>query len=366
MKRLAVFLPDMIGAGAQRVMLNLVNGFAARNLLVDLVLTKATGPYLNSIAPSVRVIDLKAHRVLTSLPGMIRYLRQEQPMAILTGLATANCVALWARKLAKFDTRLVISEHNTMSVNTSRGANWRDKQLPRLARQFYPWADNIVAVSKGVADDLARVTSVPRAAIQVIYNPVVTPDVCAKAQMPADHPWFGSDQPPVVLGVGRLTEQKNFADLLTAFALVRQHRPARLIILGEGEQRPLLEEQSRQLHLEADVCLPGFVDNPYAYMAAAKVFALSSRWEGLPTVLIEALYCGAQLVSTDCPSGPREILAGGQLGQLVPVGDVLALARAIEHALSGAIARPSADSWQPFSLDTVVEQYLSVLGISLL
>jgi glycosyltransferase involved in cell wall biosynthesis len=202
---------------------------------------------------------------------------------------------------------------------------------------------------------------IPRSHIQVIYNPIVTPDLQAKAKAPLEHPWFRSGEPPVILAAGRLTAQKDYSMLIRAFARVRQVRPARLMILGEGEDRPILEELARQLGVEQDVSLPGFVMNPYPYMAHAALFVLSSRWEGLPTVLVEALYCGAPLIATDCPSGPREILRDGQYGQLVPVGDDIFLARAIETTLDSSTPHFSRESWHLFELESVVHQYVSTL-----
>jgi glycosyltransferase involved in cell wall biosynthesis len=165
----------------------------------------------------------------------------------------------------------------------------------------------------------------------------------------------------VLIAVGRLQIQKDYPTLLRAFAQVRQKRPVRLLILGEGKERPMLEELIKTLGVEEDVSLPGFVMNPFAYMARASLFVLSSRWEGLPTVLIEAMCCGTPVVSTDCPSGPREILREGQYGQLVPVGEPTALARAIETTLDAKASSPPPESWRPYELDTVVSQYSRLL-----
>jgi glycosyltransferase involved in cell wall biosynthesis len=230
-----------------------------------------------------------------------------------------------------------------------------------LIRFFYPWADGIVAVSKGASDDLAQMAGLDRKRIRTIYNPVVLPELLGKTQTALEHPWFEANQPPVILGVGRLHPQKDFATLIQAFAQVRQRRQARLLILGEGPERPKLEALVKKLGVEQDASLPGFVTNPYPYMAHAALFVLSSVEEGLGNVLIEALYCGTSLISTDCPSGPREILKDGQYGQLVPVGDVTALARAIETALVNKTPPPPQESWRPFELETVVTQYINVL-----
>ena len=360
-KRLAIFVPNMLGGGAQRVALNLAQGIAERGYNVNLVLAQAEGPYLTEIPESVRLVNLRAQRVLTSLPALVRYLRRERPEAMLSVMNYANIVALWARRLASVPTRVVVSEHNTLSSSVQSASSQRGRLMPQLIRRFYPWADGIVVVSKGVADDLAQVTGTPRERIQVIYNPVVTPELQAKAQDPIGHTWFRPGEPPVLLAVGALTAQKDFPRLIQAFAQVRRGRPIRLLILGEGQDRPALEALVRQLGLEQDMSLPGFVENPYAYMAQASLFVLSSRWEGLPTVLIEALVCGAPVVSTDCPSGPREILADGQYGQLVPVGDVTALARAIEMSLDNEMPHPSRESWLPFETEAVVSEYINIL-----
>ena len=328
---------------------------------IDLVLAQAKGPFLSEVPETVRVVDLKATRVLTSLPALARYLRDVQPQAMLAILNYANIVALWARRLAGVPIQVVVSERNTLSHSAQHSPRRRTRLMPMLIKRFYPWADGIVAVSNGVADDLARVAQIARENIQVIYNPIVTPDLRKKMLAPLDDPWFEPGQPPVLLGAGRLIPQKDFQTLIQAFARVRQTRSVRLVILGEGQERAALERLVRHLSLERDVRLSGFVPNPYPYMARASLFVLSSRWEGLPGALIEALFCGVPVVATDCPSGPREILADGKHGQLVPVGDVTALANAIEKSLNGGRVRPSRESWRPFEMETVVNQYIAAL-----
>ncbi len=362
---IALFVPSLRGGGAERVMVNLARGFAQRGLKVDLVLAKAEGPYLAEVPSSVRVVDLGAKRVLYSLPGLVRYLRRERPKSLLSVMNHANVVAVWARRLSGSPLRLVVSEHNTLSVATTNNArNLRVRMMPLLIKVFYPLADAVVVVSQGVADDLIRLTGFPRESVCVIYNPVVTPELFAKAEEPLNHPWFRPGEPPVILGVGKLTKQKDFPTLIQAFALVRKEQPARLVILGEGEDRPKLEALVRELGLKDDVALPGFIDNPYKYMKQATVFVLSSRWEGLPSVLIEALALGTPVVSTDCPSGPAEILEGGKWGRLVPVGDPQSLARSILSVLQNPPEPPPEAAWKRFSLEKIVDSYLQVLGIT--
>lgn len=360
-KRLALFVPSMRAGGAERVTLILAREIASRGHAVDLLLAQAEGPHLAEVHESVRVVDLKASRVMTSLPAVVRYLRQERPQALLSMMVHTNIVTLWACRLAGVSTRTVVSERVTLSWRTEHAKSKRGWLWPWLIRRFYSWADDIVAVANGVADDLVKVAGVPRADVRTIYNPIVRPELLEKARASLDHPWFKPGQPSVVLAAGRLTEQKGFTTLIQAFARARQSHPARLLILGEGEQRAVLETLVRELGLDDDVSLPGFEANPYPYMARAAVFVLSSRWEGLPGVLIEALACGAPLIATDCPSGPREILKDGEYGQLVPVGDIAAIAQAIELALDGKIPPPPEESRRPFELENVVNQYMEVL-----
>jgi glycosyltransferase involved in cell wall biosynthesis len=359
--KLAIFLPSLSGGGAERSMLNLAHGVAERGYPVDLVLAQATGPYLSGVHKDVRIVDLKASRVLASLPALARYLRRERPEALISALNFANVVAVWARRLAGVPKKVLVNEQNTVSRSAYNSAKRRQRMVPYFMKYFYPWADYIIGNSQGVADDLSEVTGLPRQRINILYNPVITPEVREKVHASLNHPWFGPDQLPVILAVGRLTKQKDFPTLIRAFAQVLPTRPARLMILGEGVDRPMLEALVKQLGLQDHVSLPGFVENPYAYMKRAALYVLSSRWEGLPTVLIEALYCGQPIVATDCPSGPREILAGGQHGVLVPVGDVEALGRAMEDGLAGNTPHPTKESWHPYSLEAVVDQYIGLL-----
>ena len=359
-QRLALFLPGLYDGGAERSMLNLAEGIAARGHPVDLVLARAEGPYMEQIPATVRLVDLKAPRVLGSVPALMGYLQRERPAAVLSAMF-ANIIALWARCLSGVPHTLVINEQNTLSSLVKNKKDLRWKSYPTLAAWFYPWADNIIAVSNEVADDLALAAHIPNKLIQVIYNPAVTCALQNKSDETFDHPWFKEGQPPVVLAVGRLTDQKAFDVLINAFSMVRKNRPVRLLILGEGENRPALQSLIRQLGLEQDVNLMGFVQNPYPYMAHASLFVLPSRWEGLPTVLIEALYLGAPIVATDCPGGSRAILKDGQYGKLIPVDAPLKLAEAIERSVSGPRPCPPKESWEPYHLDLISDRYINLL-----
>jgi glycosyltransferase involved in cell wall biosynthesis len=298
---------------------------------------------------------------LLSILPLIRYLQQEQPVTLLSGLHT-NIIALWARWLARVPTKIVISERSALSQHVKHlSTDLRAWVMPLLVRWFYPWADQIVTVSKGVAEDLRQLMKNPDVRIRAIYNPVITPDFRIQVQADLDHPWFQAGEPPVVLAIGRLTKQKDYPLLVTAFSRALKTHQARLLILGEGEERSSLTNLIQKLGIEEHVSMPGFVTNPYPYIVRSSVFVLSSRWEGLPGVLIEAMYCSIPLVSTDCPSGPREVLADGEYGRLVPVGDVDALSLSICDALENKISGPPPKSWQQFRLDSILDQYIEVL-----
>jgi len=227
---------------------------------------------------------------------------------------------------------------------------------------MHRWADAIVAVSEGVAADLSANTGIPRERVDVIYNPVITPGLFSAASERPAHTWF-DDSSQVVLGIGRLVPQKNFMLLLEAFRAVRRDRDVRLVILGEGSERPALEAYVQQHGLADSVSLPGFLENPYACMSRAAVTALSSDFEGLPTVLVESLALGTPVVSTDCESGPREILRNGTLGDLVPVNDAAALAESIARALDRPRPVVPLDALSPFVLDSVLDRFRGVLKL---
>lgn len=361
---IAIFLRGLYGGGAEKAMLNLARGFVDRGLQVDLVLARAAGPYLTQVQPDIRIVDLKAEWMPSSLPKLIRYLQTVQPTTMIAALHYPCEIALWAKRLARVSTRMIVSEHNHLSSEAKRIPQMSVRLSPIAARLFYSWAEGIVAVSQGVADDLERITGLKRDRIQVIYNPIVLPEVFTLAQAPVAHPWFSPGSPPVVLAVGRLSPQKDFPTLIRAFAQVRQVQPARLVILGDGPERERLTTLIESLGLTEDVALLGFVENPYAYMSKAAVFVLSSAWEGLGNVLVEAMAVGTPVISTDCESGPAEILDQGKYGALVPVGDSRAIAEAILKVFANSPPALDPQWLNQFTLETCIQQYLDVLQLS--
>jgi len=353
----ALFIPDLSGGGAERVMLNLANGFAERGLNVDLVLQKQSGVYLDQVDERVEIHDLEAGRALGAIGPLVHYLRHRQPDALISALGQMNLVAVLARWISTTRVPVLVTEHETFK--RGRDSGFVQRLFPRLARLLYP-AATIAAVSEGAADSLAEVTGLPRERINVLYNPVLTDDITGRFADPLPE----SAPTPYVLAAGRLVGLKNFPLLLRAFAKIAAEKPdLNLVILGEGDDRAELETLRAELGLQERVSLPGFTDNPYPWLKHAAAFVLSSNWEGLPTVLIEALAAGVPVVSTDCPSGPSEILEGGRLGRLVPVNDVDALATALLEAVqeNGNPAQPA--DLERYTLAAAADAYLELLGL---
>jgi len=365
-RRIAVFLPSLVGGGAERVMVTLVNAFVRRRFAVDLVLASLEGPYLTSVGSGVRVVDLKAGRVIKALFPLIRYLRRERPVAMLSAMGHANVVAVMAAKLSRTSTRVVVSERTTVSGAYQNATGLSAKLTFRLMRSLYPNADGICSVSKAVALDLAEFVNLPSDKVEVIYNPFNLQLIERKAVADCGHPWLSGEGCPVIIAIGRLNEAKDFHILISAFAKMRRSRAARLLILGEGELRSSLEALASAIGLTPDdVQMPGFVDNPFAYLSRSALFVLSSRREGLPGALIEAMACGTPVVSTDCRSGPDEILEGGRWGRLVPVGDVDALAKAMTEVLDTPRDQlPDVRARaRDFEQERAVDAYLRLLGV---
>jgi glycosyltransferase involved in cell wall biosynthesis len=359
----ALFLRYFGGGGADLAMAYLARGFLDAGLKVDFLLSQPGGTHMWKIPSEARIIDLGGFGNFATFKGLSRYLKKENPKALLSALHFNNEIAVVAKYWAGVHTKVVVCEQNTLSKRAHNETQILKRITPLLAKLTYPWADSVVAVSQGVAQDLSNLTGLPLEKFKVIYNPAVTTELLEKAQEPLDHPWFAPGAPPVILGVGKLEAQKDFPTLIYAFAKVRQKQQARLIILGWGpdRNREELEAIAQELGIHEDVSLPGYVNNPYTYMARSAVFALSSQWEGLPFVLVEAMALGTPVVSTNCESGPAEVLDHGRYGQLVPVGNSQALGDAILNVLAKR-PKPVDKEWlTQFTLDAITQQYQNVL-----
>jgi glycosyltransferase involved in cell wall biosynthesis len=361
-KRLLMYCPALEGGGAERVMVTLANSFARHGVQVILVTARAAEEvYRAELSPAVDYHCLNTGNTLRTLLPLTHLLRRVRPDAVLSTLVEANFLAIAAARLARIGARVVVREANTPSQALLRNPRRIKRLTGRLIPYIYPKADAIVASSQGMQHDLTANFRIPPHKIRRIPNPLPLAWTRQHAQAPVQHPWFAAGQPPVILSVGRLERAKDFATLIRAFAKVRAEQEARLMILGEGSMRPQLETLVREFGLSECVALPGFDPNPFRYMARAKVFAMSSIYEGFPNVLVQALACGCPVVSTDCPSGPSEILNGGAYGHLVPVGDADALAASILKVLQGEARYPPADWIEQFDESVVCRGYLEVL-----
>jgi glycosyltransferase involved in cell wall biosynthesis len=362
--RIAIFIPTLTGGGVEKNMVNLSRAFVDRGHPVDLVLANATGPLVPLVDPRINLVDLGCARVVSALWPLRGYLRAGRPTVLLAGMGHANLVALAARWLAGVRCRVVVSVHTVLSRYLDDPELKRAGLVPHLARFAYPRAFGIVAVSNAVADDLARISHLDRDSIRVIGNPVLTPEVRAGYSRCPAHPFFGPDQPPVVLSVGRLDRFKGFDVLIEAHARLRDEIPHRLLILGEGPDRDELVGLAAERGVSASVDLPGFVDDVPGYLARSRAFALASRVEGFGNVLVEALGGGVPVVATDCIGGPRDILADGRYGRLVPVDDPAALAEALAAALTETVdAEALKRRAEDFSLENIAAEYLDGFGL---
>ncbi|MTW21308.1 glycosyltransferase [Allochromatium palmeri] len=348
------------------MMTNIAHGIAEQGFAVDFVVGPPDAPYLDTLPASVRRHHLTDSNRRARQRFLRDYVERQRPWIVLTAKNNDDRVALDVKASCPGDTRYFLRPGTTQSERwNARGQNslkrwWETRRLSQL----YQRADGVIAVSQGVAEDVAAITGLPLADIRVVRNPNITPELEQSARAPLDHPWFAPDQPPVIMGAGGLRLQKDFATLIRAFARVHQHRPCRLLILGQGRQRERLQRLAGELGVGESVELHGFDPNPYRFLARAGLFVLSSLWEGSPNVLTESLALGVPVVATDCRSGPREILQGGRYGSLVPVGDVDALAMAMEDTLRQPLApeilREAANDYR---LDVSARGYLHAFGL---
>lgn len=359
-QHVTLFMPSFAGGGAERMMLNLASEFITHGVRVSLVLATATGEYSHLAPSNAQIVDLRHPGVITAVPSLARYLWRERPTAMLVTLDHAAVAAVLAARLAGNHTKVFVRQ--ACGVSAQDRPTVRERILPLFQRVAYPFAERIIAVSQGVATDVHNALGVAQRKITVLANPVLTSDIDSLSREQTGHPWLDSPSTPVILGAGRFHRQKGFDTLLDAFAIVHKSSTARLVLLGEGQLRDALATRAANLGLSSVVSMPGFVRNPFAFMARASVFALASRWEGLPGVLLQAMACGCPVVSTDCPSGPREILTDPALGPLVPVDDAPALAQAMLSVLANPPASEILrEAVVPYSSRESGKRYLDVL-----
>lgn len=358
-RRVALLAAFSGAGGVERMLLNLAAGIAAAGYGVDLLTIRRDSPHLHALPVGVRHLPLPGGHAWAVLPALVSYLRRAPPAGLIAAKDRANRVAVLARALA--GRRLPIALRLGTHLGGARGA--RRTAGDRLRGFFYRQADAVIAVSQAMADDLVPRFGLPADRVRVIRNPVVTPGLSNLATAPCPHPWLAEGE-PVIVGMGRFTRQKDFPTLLRAFARLCRQRPARLVLLGDGAGKAACARLAAELGVADRVLLAGFAVNPYAWLARAHLFVLSSRWEGSPNALAEALALGVPCVATDCLSGPRELLADGRYGPLVPVGDDQRLADAMAATLAAPLpADMLRQAVREYRQDASAAAYLAALGL---
>jgi glycosyltransferase involved in cell wall biosynthesis len=365
--RLAVFTPSLGGGGAERHLIRLLPALAAA-FDTHLVTLKSGGALTPDVPPDVALHEMRVRGWIRGAIGARKILRRLRPGVVLALQEAANVPLMLGRQglIAQRRPRVALSVQNTLSSVLIHSKPRTAARLRIAVRALYPRADAIIAVSRGVARDLEEICAPLQGRISVIFNAGVDSEIQGLASQPCNHAFFQDRNVPVLVACGRLTEQKDYPTLLKALALVRRTQPARLIVLGDGPLAPSLKSMATDLALDGAVDFPGFTRNPFMYFRHASAFVLSSRWEGLPTVLPEALACGAPVIATDCPHGPLEILDGGTYGRLVPPGDPSRLAEAIEGLLRDPAGRQLLAERGPeraamFSAERAGFEYVSLL-----
>jgi glycosyltransferase involved in cell wall biosynthesis len=360
-KRILCLLPDLNGGGAERVMLYLCRGLDRAEWDITLGLGQRRGPYVPLIPPDIEVIELGHDRAAYAVRDVGRLFRTGG-YDLCFSMVSMNLAAVAARELSRSKIKLVLGARNHYSKSMPAEASASRAKMLAI-RLLYPRSDLVISVSEGVQADLVAHFGLPLAKARAIHNPIDIERVREEAKADPGHPWLpGTPDRPVLVAVGKLQVAKGYPYLLEAFRRIRQRVPARLIILGEGPERGAIEAVIARHDLADDVALLGFQTNPYQYLARSSLFVHAALWEGFPNVLVEAMACGLVVVSTDCPSGPAEVITSGRDGLLVPVADAPALARAVLELLErpdrlDAMRIAAAQTVTRFSIERVLAQY---------
>lgn len=364
MQKISLFITNLNVGGAERVLVNMANELCLRGYEVQVVLAVASGDLLSKLAPEIRIVDLKASRIIKTLPRLISYLKAEKPHTLIAFMWPLTLIAIWAVRMAGLGkkTKVLVTEHCTWSM-MSLEENCHQWFLKWSMRRFYPFAHAVIAVSKGARQDLLEFAQLKenKLNLKAIYNPVVGLSSAANPQEFFLDWSQGSHQK--ILAVGNLKDVKDYPSLIKAFKIVTYYKNVKLLILGEGEERAHLQLLIKNLGLEKNCFLYGKSNAVDEFYQFADVFVLSSKSEGLPTILIEALAHGVSVVSTDCPHGPHEILLGGKYGRLAPVGDIEKLAMEMINSLDFPDEKERLQERALyFSIPRAVDAYLAVLG----
>ncbi len=364
--KLTIFLPNLEAGGAERVTLNLLSALDKGIFEPTLLIGEKRGEFFNKIEKDIIIHDLETTSSSKLIFKIATYLKKEKPDIFVSVFTRFTILSILASIISRSKTRIIIIEHASSSyfyliVHNYFLSLFSFFVLPFLIKIFYRKASAIICVSEGIANDLLRVVNLPNL-IKIVYNPIINDQIYSLCQEPVQHDWFLDKKYPVIIAAGRLTKAKDYPNLLMAFKLVVQNKPAHLVILGEGEERKKLEDLTKKLEISENIAFLGFQKNPYKYMAKSSVFVLSSLREGIPTVIIEAMACGVPVVSTDCASGLREIIENRENGFLVPVSDPQKLADAIlillkTPKLREELSKEAQKKLTPFLINNSTKKY---------
>ncbi len=365
MRKICILLPDLRGGGAERLNILLANYWHSSGIKVEVVLMKKQGRLINLLSPKISIIDLDTKKIRNTIPRIVKYLKQSRPDVVLSAMWPLTSAAIIAWLFSGKIGKLFTSDHIMLSIECMKNIVI---PLPLLAfslKTTYRYADGIIAVSLGVKKDLCNISGLSENKVKVIYNPVSQAREIPYISISERKKLWGSDFCYNILAVGSLKLQKDYETLLKAFSLMSSDISAKLVILGDGPLRTDIEKIILQLGLQKKVVLHGFCLDPYPWYLTADLFVLSSQWEGFGNVIVEALECGTPIVSTNCPSGPSEILENGKYGTLVPVGDYIKLSNAMAGSLKQEhdkfLLRKRADD---FSVSRISDQYLDYFKLS--
>ena len=350
--------------GIGRNLANLSNALFRFGYRVDILVDRESFPYAGDTAEGVNIRHLKTSHRIGGVFHLLCYFLKYKPQIVLTPFVQLTLLAVRTRRLFRVPVKIFANIHSVYSIDFASLDERKRKKRVDDMRRYYPQCEGLIAVSDGAALDFSKLTGLPEAPIHRIFNPVVTDDLVERSMSRPDHPWFQTDQPPVIIGIGRLVKNKNFDHLIEVFDILREQRECRLVIVGEGPARTDLDSIAEESPFRQDIFFTGRLENPFPYLRYASVMVLASSYEGLSNTLIESLALGTPVVSTDCPYGPREILDNGRFGELVPVNDVKALSEAIIKTLRNPIDHSILmNSAERFRDTDIATSYLSAFGL---
>ncbi len=346
--------------GAERMMIHTANQLAKNTRVTFLSLTGGEDlkPELQN---NVKLISFEKKKTLASIPAVLRFLKTEKPDVLISTQIHVNLVAMLLKIVFRTKTKIILREATSPGAQFMYFRDARSRAVKWMVKMFYPKADAIIAICESVKDNLVDHRFAKREQVSVIFNPVVNQHLIEGMKADVEDKFF-LDGVPVIISSGRLAPVKNFSLLIQSFYKLSQKQDARLIIIGEGEERLKLESMISALGLNDKVKLPGMKPNPYPYLKKSSVYVLTSLFEGLPNALIEAMACGLQLISVDCPGGSAEVLMNGKLGQLVPVNNAESLANAMLEAVQNPVSKSILlEGAKRFEAEKISLQYLNLV-----